>query len=103
MRLTQDFNDKVVHSGNKCVEMNRFYMVTRADRNAGGLLKSHTGVDEGQSAHQLEGRRAVADDGVAKKATMARDAAVPAAHCGRKLARHGGSDASDASAATTST
>jgi hypothetical protein len=31
MRLTQDFNDQVVHSGNKLVEMNLFYMCTMRD------------------------------------------------------------------------
>jgi hypothetical protein len=33
MRLTNDFNDQVVHSGNKLVEMNLFYMCTMRDMN----------------------------------------------------------------------
>jgi hypothetical protein len=34
MRLTADFNDQVVHSGNKGVEMNLFYMCTMHDTNS---------------------------------------------------------------------
>jgi hypothetical protein len=43
MRRTQDFNDKMVHSGNKQVEMNLYYMCTRQD-NTSYDLKAKCGL-----------------------------------------------------------